>query len=96
MPVSSAVPENELTLENGERLACDAVLWATPGAPPDLIRGSGLATDAGGFLRVRETLQAEANPAVFGTGDCVSFAAVPACACHEPGPGRFHDLRRQG
>lgn len=69
-----------LTLEGGERLACDAVLWATPGSPPDLIRESGLATDDRGFLRVRETLQAESDAATFGTGDCVSFAAYPDLA----------------
>lgn len=77
--VTGAAP-GELTLAGGERVACDAVLWATPGSPPDLIRGSGLATDELGFLRVRETLQAEADPAVFGTGDCVSFAAYPDLA----------------
>lgn len=69
-----------LKLAGGESLACDAVLWATPGSPPDLIRESGLATDDRGFLRVKETLQAESDAATFGTGDCVSFAAHPDLA----------------
>jgi selenide,water dikinase len=69
-----------LALADGESLACDAVLWATPGAPPDLVRESGLVTDDRGFLRVRETLQAESDSATFGTGDCVSFAAYPDLA----------------
>lgn len=69
-----------LMLAGGESLACDAVLWATPGSPPDLIRESGLATDDRGFLRVKETLQAESDAATFGTGDCVSFAAHPDLA----------------
>ena len=70
----------ELALANGEKVMCDAVLWATPGSPPVLIRESGLATDEGGFLRVRETLQSETDPAVFGTGDCASFTAYPGLA----------------
>jgi len=69
-----------LKLAGGESLACDAVLWATPGAPPDLIRESGLATDDRGFLRVQETLQSESDATTFGTGDCVSFAAHPDLA----------------
>jgi selenide,water dikinase len=67
----------ELRLASGDCLECDAVLWATSGSPPELIRTSGLATDDRGFLRVRETLQVESDPAVFGTGDCVAFAAYP-------------------
>ena len=70
----------ELKLENGERLTCDAVLWATPGSPADLIRASGLATDDRGFLRVRESPPSESDAAVFGTGDCVSFTAYPDLA----------------
>ncbi len=72
-----------VTLADGEQLACDAVLWATPGSPPEFLRDSGLATDDRGFLRVRETLQAESDTTVFGTGDCVSFAA-------------YQDLARSG
>ena len=64
-----------LTLADGEQLPCDGVLWATPGLPPEFLRSSGLATDDLGFLRVRETLQAESDTTVFGAGDCVSFAA---------------------
>src|SRR5262249_46376218 len=56
---------------------CDAVLWATDAAPLPLLRDSGLAVDERGFLLVRDTLQSEAEPAVFGTGDCVSFSAYP-------------------
>lgn len=69
-----------LSLAAGEGVACDAVLWATPGSPPDLIRESGLATDERGFLRVTETLQSESDAATFGTGDCVAFAAHPGLA----------------
>jgi selenide,water dikinase len=66
-----------LTLETGEQVSCDAVLWATNATPPPILRRSGLAVDEGGFLRVRLTLQSETDPAIFGTGDCVAFAAYP-------------------
>lgn len=65
--------DGHVSLESGERVQCDAVLWATEAAAPRLIRESGLAVNAAGFLRVAGTLQSVADPAVFGTGDCVSF-----------------------
>jgi selenide,water dikinase len=66
-----------LLLEDGQRVACDAVLWATEAAAPPLIRDSGMSVDAAGFLRVRDTLQTIGDPAVFGTGDCVAFESYP-------------------
>jgi selenide,water dikinase len=66
-----------LVLEGGERVACDAVLWATNAAPHRLIRDSGLAVDPAGFLQVHDTLQSLGDPAVFGTGDCVAFPSYP-------------------
>jgi selenide, water dikinase len=72
--------DSSLVLENGDRVAFDAVLWATHAAPPRLLQGTGLALNAGGFLQVRDTLQSETDPAVFGTGDCVSFVSNPDLA----------------
>ena len=66
-----------LLLEGGERVAVDAVLWATQASPPRLLRDAGLAVNAGGFLRVRDTLQSAGDAAVFGTGDCVAFESYP-------------------
>ncbi len=60
-----------------ERPDADEVIWATDAAPPALLADSRLSLDAKGFLAVRPTLQAENDDAVFGTGDCVSFAAYP-------------------
>ncbi len=72
--------DDQLSLESGESIPCDAVLWATPGAPDPLIQSSGLSTNNDGFLRVRTTLQSESHPEIFGTGDCVSFAEYPDLA----------------
>ncbi len=68
---------DRLRLSSGEEIACDGVLWATPAAPPDCLRSSGLSVDDAGFLRVGETLQSLGDPAVFGTGDCVTFTPQP-------------------
>ncbi len=67
----------KLTLESGEQIAADAVLWATQASPPALLRECGLAVDSGGFLRVKDTLQSISDSAVFGTGDCVAFETYP-------------------
>ncbi|TXT23046.1 MAG: pyridine nucleotide-disulfide oxidoreductase family protein, partial [Planctomycetota bacterium] len=66
-----------LRLASGEELACDGVLWATPAAPPEFLRTSGLSVDDNGFLLIRESLQSLSHPAVFGTGDCVTFLPQP-------------------
>ena len=69
--------EGFLLLEGGERIACDAVLWATQAAASPLLWESGLAVDAGGFLQVKDTLQSVSDPLVFGTGDCISLPTYP-------------------
>jgi selenide,water dikinase len=73
----NAATGGSLLLENGDRIPYDAVLWATQGTPPPLIRDSGLVVDGAGFLRVHETLQSVGDAAVFGSGDCVAFDAYP-------------------
>jgi len=67
----------ELHIEKGDPIECDGALWATEPSPPNVLRESGLTLDTRGFLLVRETLQTQSDPAVFGTGDCVAFPAYP-------------------
>lgn len=66
-----------LRLASGEEFLCDGVLWATPAAPPEFLRASGLSVDDNGFLMVRESLLSLSHPNVFGTGDCVTFLPQP-------------------
>ncbi len=68
---------NTLTLADGTKLVCDAVLWATNAAPPALLADSELARDANGFALVANTLQSISHADVFGTGDCVSMHDYP-------------------
>ena len=69
--------DQSLELAGGERLAFDGVLWATNAAPPELLRQSDLKVDPNGFLLVHDTLQSLTDPAIFGTGDCISIDAYP-------------------
>lgn len=59
--------------EAGERLAADLVIWATGAAPLAFPAGGGasaLARDDGGYLAVRDTLQAVGFENVLAAGDC--------------------------
>ena len=73
----TASENGSLVLGNGERVAFDAVLWATQAAPSPLLGAGGLAVDECGFMKVLPTLQSITDPAIFGTGDCVDFEAYP-------------------
>ena len=66
-----------LELNGADRFDCDAVLWATNAAAPDLLRASGMRLNPDGFLLVNDTLQSQTDLAIFGTGDCIAFQAYP-------------------
>ena len=73
----SAVDEDGVHFEDRPSLPCDFLLWATGGAPPDLLRTANLDTSATGFIRVRPTLQAMDYDNVFAAGDCIEFESRP-------------------
>jgi NADH dehydrogenase FAD-containing subunit len=66
-----------MVLEGGGRVAADLVIWATGAAPPDLVRDSPLERDAGGFARVRSTLEVVGAPDLFAAGDCAALEDHP-------------------
>ena len=69
----AGVDESEVHFEDGLSLPCDFLLWATGGAPPDLLRKTSLDTGDDGFIRVRPTLQVAGYDNVFAAGDCIEF-----------------------
>jgi selenide,water dikinase len=71
------VAAGALGLESGEQLACDLAIWATGAAPVEAIRASALPKDAGGFVRVRDTLQVEGHDTLFAVGDCAALVSAP-------------------
>lgn len=71
-----ALQADHLRFEDGSQRAADAVLLATGAAAPRWPAASGLATDAGGFIRVEATLQSVSHPFVFAAGDLAAYAAA--------------------
>jgi selenide,water dikinase len=63
-----------VVLASGAVLPSDLVVWATGGAPPALIAGSGLDHDANGRLLVDASLRARSGAPVWAAGDCASVA----------------------
>ncbi|MDH3519375.1 MAG: selenide, water dikinase SelD [Myxococcales bacterium] len=60
--------------EDGGRLACDEIVWATGAAPHAWLAASALPVDARGFVRIESTLQVVGHPDLFAAGDCASYA----------------------
>ena len=68
---------DRLTLDNGESIACDVLVWVAGSASLPLFDGTGLERDPRGFVAVRETLQAVGHDEIFATGDCASLISDP-------------------
>ncbi len=73
----SAVDEGGVHFADRPSLPCDFLLWATGGAPPELLKRTNLETSSAGFIRVRPTLQAMDYDNVFAAGDCIEFESRP-------------------
>jgi selenide,water dikinase len=74
------VAEDRIDLENGRTIDAGLVVWATGPSAPRLFAGTGLATDAEGYLRVDERLQSVSHPEVFAAGDAASLEGHPGLA----------------
>lgn len=66
--------DTQVTLETGETLDADAVLWATGSEGQPLFRAAGLPVDDRGWVRVSKTLQVENHPHLLAAGDCAVVA----------------------
>ncbi|MDQ4135883.1 MAG: FAD-dependent oxidoreductase [Pseudomonadota bacterium] len=93
-----AIDPDGVTLAGGRRIAADAALISTQAVPPPALRGSGLATEAHGFLALRPTLQVEGEDGVFAAGDCATVLAHPrpkaGVYAVRQGPALARNLRR--
>lgn len=68
---------DRLTLQSGEVVACDVLVWVAGSASLPLFDGSELERDERGFVKVRPTLQAVGHDEIFATGDCASLVTDP-------------------
>jgi selenide,water dikinase len=62
---------------NGPVVRADAIVWATGAAPLPLLRATGLALDAAGFVAVNDRLQSTSHGHVFAAGDCATIVGHP-------------------
>ena len=62
---------------DGRFLPADAVLVSTAARAPAWLAGTGLATDAGGFVLTTPQLTSIGDPAVFAVGDCATPSGDP-------------------
>lgn len=69
----SRVEPGVLVTASDRRIAADAIVWATGSGAPPLLRNTGLALDAAGFIAVNAQLQAIMHPDVFAAGDCATI-----------------------
>jgi len=73
----AAVSAGGVELEGGERIEAQATVSATGPAAPAWIVGTGLRTDAHGFVAVNDRLQALSHPEVFAAGDVATIIDQP-------------------
>ena len=62
---------------DGATYELDEVLWVTQAGAQAWLAASGLATDEGGFVAVRPTLESTSHPGVFAAGDCAAVLDHP-------------------
>ena len=63
----------EIIARDGRRLAVDDVVWTTSSGAPAWLGETGLALDAGGFIRVDDALRSLSHPEIFAAGDVASL-----------------------
>lgn len=88
-----------VVLGSGERLAADAVLWATGSVGQPWLAASGLEVTEKGFVRTRRSLLARSDGRVFVAGDAAAVAGhegLPRIGVHavKQGPTLLENVRR--
>jgi selenide,water dikinase len=91
------VEQGCLVMADGARPVYDELFWCTGAAAAPWITASGLRTDGGGFLAVRDTLQSLDDDRVFAAGDIATQVNHPrpkaGVFAVRQGPVLAHNLR---
>ena len=92
------VRQGSVTLESGETITGDLVLWVTSATPPPLIAGFDLPKDERGFLLTKHTLQTTSGEPIFVVGDTgtIEGEALPKAGVYavREGPVLWENLQR--
>ena len=72
-----ALREGRAEIAGAAAIAFDTAVLATHASPAPWLAGTGLALDAAGFVRVRETLQSVSHDNVLAAGDVAAFTPRP-------------------
>ena len=90
---------SRLRLDDGSEEQADEILWVTSASAQTWPAAGGLAVDAGGFIRARETLQTVTDADIFVAGDIASVDAHPrpkaGVFAVRQGPPLEQNLRRR-
>jgi pyridine nucleotide-disulfide oxidoreductase family protein len=68
------ITSEQVYCESGLNIKYDHVFWVTQATTPNWIQESQLATDAQGFILVKDTLQSVSHPHIFAAGDIATMA----------------------
>jgi selenide,water dikinase len=71
------VEADRLVCAGGQVVEADEVMWVTQAGGAPWLQGTGLALDAGGFVRVNDQLQTLTDPAIFAVGDIAAMQNHP-------------------
>jgi selenide,water dikinase len=93
-----AVEPASIITGDRRRIAADRIVFATTLTGAPFVAASGLATDAGGLVRVNDHLQSISHPFVFAVGGCATYESNPRASAG-PYSGRearplYANLRR--
>ena len=73
----TSVSDGLITCADGATVVLDEILWVTQAGAAPWLREAGLDVDAGGFVRVDDTLQSTSHTGVFAAGDIAAVVNHP-------------------
>ena len=92
------VKQGSVTLDNGDTIPGDLVLWVTSAAPPPLIKDFNLPKDDRGFLLTKHTLKSTGGQPIFVVGDTgtIQGEKLPKAGVYavREGPVLWENLQR--
>ena len=73
----AGVRHGQVTLDDGDTMACDLAIWATSARAPELLSTLGLDTDENGFLHSHRDLRVYGGHPIFAVGDAGTIKDSP-------------------